>query len=40
MKLADGIIAATALVNGLKLATRNLDDFRGLKDLEIVNPFQ
>ena len=40
IKLADGIIAATALVNGLKLATRNLDDFRGLKDLEIVNPFQ
>jgi predicted nucleic acid-binding protein len=38
--LADAIIAATALVNDLKLATRNADDFKGLTDLEIVNPFQ
>ena len=40
VKLADAIIAATALVNGLKLATRNTDDFKGLIDLEILNPFQ
>jgi predicted nucleic acid-binding protein len=40
VKLADAIIAATAVVNDLKLATRNPDDFKGLTDLEIVNPFQ
>ena len=40
VKLADAIIAATAVVNDLKLATRNPDDFKGLTDLEIVNPFE
>ena len=40
VKLADAIIAATAVVNDLKLATRNSDDFKGLTPLEIVNPFQ
>ena len=39
-KLADSIIAATAMVNDLKLVTRNSDDFKGLTTLEIVNPFQ
>jgi len=40
VRLADAIIAATAIVNGFKLATRNTDDFKGLGALEIVNPFQ
>ena len=40
VRLADAIIAATAIVNGFKLATRNTDDFKGLGTLEIVNPFQ
>ena len=40
VKLADAIIAATAVVNGLKLATRNPDDFKGLIAPEIVNPFR
>jgi toxin FitB len=39
IKLADAIIAATALVNKLTLATRNLRDFRGISDLKIINPF-
>jgi len=39
IKLADAVIGATALVNNLKLATRNVDDFTMLKDLTLVNPF-
>ena len=39
MGLADAIIAATALVHGLKLVTRNDADFRHIAGLEIVNPF-
>ena len=39
IKLADAVIAATALVNNLKLATRNVDDYKAAKDLEIFNPF-
>ena len=40
IKLADSVIAATALLNNLKLATRNRDDFRGIDGLEILNPFE
>lgn len=40
IKLADSVIAATALLNNLKLATRNSDDFRGIDGLEIINPFE
>jgi len=39
MKLGDSIIAATALVIGAKLVTRNVDDFKHIAGLEIVNPF-
>ena len=39
MGLADAIIAATALVHGLKLVTRNVDDFKHIAGVEIVNPF-
>lgn len=39
MALADAIIAATALVHGLPLVTRNVDDFSHLAELEIKNPF-
>jgi predicted nucleic acid-binding protein len=34
----DGMIAATALVNGLVVATRNVRDFEGF-GVEVVNPF-
>jgi len=39
IKLADALIAATALSNELVLVTRNEDDFSILADLEIYNPF-
>lgn len=39
IKLADAVIGATALVNDLKLATRNVDDFEMLGELDLVNPF-
>ena len=39
IKLADAIIASTALTNNLGLATRNVRDFRGINNLKIINPF-
>jgi len=40
IKLSDAVIAATALSNNLILVTRNTDDFKGVIDLEIYNPFK
>jgi len=37
--MADGLIAATALVHGLTLATRNIADFKPF-EVEIVNPWK
>jgi len=39
MGLADAIIAATALVHGLRLVKRNVADFQQVAGLELVNPF-
>ncbi len=39
IKLADAVVASTALVNNLKLVTGNVRDFRGIRDLQIINPF-
>lgn len=39
IKLADAIIAATALVNSLSLVTRNVRDFKGITNLNLINPF-
>ena len=39
IKLSDTVIGATALVNDLKLVTRNVDDFEMLVELNLVNPF-
>lgn len=38
VKLPDAIIAATALVHGLQLVTRNEKDFRNIPGLEVINP--
>lgn len=35
----DALIAASALVNNLKLVTRNTKDFDKIKTLEIINPW-
>ena len=39
IKLPDAIIAATAIVYNLTLVTRNTDDFKNIKGLNILNPF-
>lgn len=38
MATADAVIAATALTHGVALATRNVDDFKGI-DLMVINPW-
>ena len=40
MGLADAIIAASALVHDLPLVTRNVDDFKHVAGLRIINPFE
>ncbi len=39
IKLPDAIIAATALVHGFELISRNEDDFKKVPGLGVVNPF-
>jgi len=39
VKLPDAIIAATALVYGLILITRNLSDFKNITGLELLDPW-
>jgi toxin FitB len=39
MGLADAIIAATALAHDLPLVTRNVDDFKHIAGLKLINPF-
>ncbi|MFT4092243.1 MAG: type II toxin-antitoxin system VapC family toxin [Niabella sp.] len=39
-KLGDALIAATALVEGLTLVTRNEDDFKKIEGIEIINPWK
>ncbi len=38
IKLPDAIIAATALVNNLVLISRNIADFKNIKDLQVLDP--
>jgi toxin FitB len=39
IKLADAVIAATALENSLPLVTRKVQDFRDIPELKLINPF-
>lgn len=38
MGLGDALIAATALVHGLTLVTRNVKDFRRIDGLDLLDP--
>lgn len=40
IKLADAVIAATAIMHNLKLATKNTDDFKGIEGIEIIDPLK
>lgn len=40
IRLADAVIAATAIIHNLKLATRNVNDFKAIKEVKVVNPFE
>ena len=40
IKLPDAIIAATALNEDFILVTRNIDDFKNISDLELLNPWE
>ncbi len=40
IKLPDAILAATALVYDLTLITRNIMDFKGIKKIRVVNPWE
>ena len=39
IKLPDAIIAATALVYGLTIISRNIDDFKNIDGLACINPW-
>jgi predicted nucleic acid-binding protein len=39
-KLPDAIIAATAMVHGLTLLTRNTADFNIIEDLQVIDPYK
>jgi predicted nucleic acid-binding protein len=40
IKLPDAVIAATALVQGFTLITRNIIDFKNISGLELLNPWE
>ncbi len=39
MGLGDSIVAATAIETGCELVTRNVEDFRWVQGLPVINPF-
>ncbi|WPV02423.1 type II toxin-antitoxin system VapC family toxin [Mucilaginibacter sp. cycad4] len=39
LKLPDAIIAATALANNLILVTRNINDFKAIANLHLLDPY-
>lgn len=40
IKLPDAIIAATSLVHGLTLLTRNVNDFKNIDGINLINPHE
>jgi predicted nucleic acid-binding protein len=39
MSLGDALVAGTALVHGLTLVTRNVEEFQWIQGLSLLNPF-
>jgi hypothetical protein len=39
IKIPDALVAATAIVNSLTLLTRNVQDFKNIRNLEMENPW-
>jgi predicted nucleic acid-binding protein len=39
IKLPDAVIAASAIIHGLALVTRNVNDFKNIPNLELLNPW-
>jgi predicted nucleic acid-binding protein len=39
IKIPDAIVAATAMVDGLVLVTRDVNDFKAIKGLQVENPW-
>lgn len=39
LEIPDAIIAATAIIHGLTLTTNNSEDFTGIENLSLLNPF-
>jgi predicted nucleic acid-binding protein len=40
IKVPDAIIAATALENSCSLVTRNVEDFKGIVGLDVIDPYK
>jgi len=40
MSLGDSLVAGTALTHDLTLVTRNIEDFKWIPDLKLLNPFE
>lgn len=40
MSLGDALVAGTAMVHGLTLVTRNVEDFDWIQGLSLLNPFE
>ncbi len=40
IKLPDAIIAATAIIYDLTLLTRNIEDFKNIPGLKVINPWE
>ena len=39
IKLPDALVAATAVAHGYDLVTRNVDDFKWISELSVIDPF-
>ena len=40
MSFGDAVVAATTIVNNLTLVTRNINDFKWISEIKLLNPFE